>query len=160
MKYSLERINEVAATMKIECDFPPNIADIDKVIPGVYRNAIVRHIFFTYGDTIYNPSGAVIPVWLLAHEAVHSLQQIELPVAEWWKLYLKDTKFRFEQELEAHQVEYAVYLRQGFSRAFRRRYLVQISERLAGPLYGRITNKKIVKAMIVEGEADVLDNAV
>jgi len=54
------------------------------VIPGVKRNAM-SGIYFCYGDKIYNPSGKIIAVQLIAHECVHALQTVEAGGPEkWW----------------------------------------------------------------------------
>src|ERR1700675_4964101 len=122
-----------AVKMKIVKAAPPNATNIERVFPGVTSG--IRPIFFCYGDTIYNPAGVTIPLELLAHEAVHSRQQEVQGVRVWWDLYLASTHFRFNQELEAHRVEYEQY-RLLNNRPFSRRYLVGAAERLAGPLYG------------------------
>lgn len=57
--------------MRIEKSRPPNFDAIAAVLPG----ALGKNVIFCYGDTIYNPGGQVIPLQLLAHEAVHSIQQ-------------------------------------------------------------------------------------
>src|SRR3990167_2140295 len=58
-------------------------------------------IVFTYGNKIYIPSGKSLSDDLLVHEAIHTKQQNGKP-DEWWDKYIVDTKFRFDQELEAY----------------------------------------------------------
>jgi hypothetical protein len=135
--------------MSIKIADPPNIAEIAKVFP-IVRERWSKGIYFCYGDTIYNPSGRVIPMELIAHECVHSLQQRDAGVEKWWTNYIVSPQYRFRQELEAHRVEYASIVDQGHSRALRRRYLAGISERLAGPLYGNMVRKAEAKRLITE----------
>lgn len=135
--------------MSIVIGDPPNIADIAEVFPMV-RERRTKGIFFCYGDTIYNPSGRVIPIELIAHECIHSLQQADWGVQFWWARYLTDKQYRFDQELEAHRVEYASFVEQGNNRVFRRRYLAGVAERLAGPLYGNMCKKREAMRLITE----------
>lgn len=135
--------------MKIVKAAPPNAKAIERVFPGVTSG--IRPVFFCYGDTIYNPAGVTIPLELLAHEAVHSLQQEVQGVQVWWDLYLASTHFRFNQELEAHRVEYEQY-RAFNNRAFSRRYVSSIAERLSGPLYGGLGSKATAKRLILANQ--------
>lgn len=117
--------------MKIVQGFPPNIEVLrEKFNPG--PNAI-----FTYGDTVYNPSGGVLSPELRAHEAVHIKQQ-EGGAEAWWDRYLVDVEFRLEQELAAHRVEYQTYCKSVKDRNKRSRFLNIIAVRLASPMYGGI----------------------
>lgn len=90
--------------MKIAIGFPPNIQTIRAVLP------IPPHSLFTYGDTIYNPSGRTIPDDQVHHEEVHQRQQGSDPEA-WWSKYLMDPKFRLSQEVEAYGNQYAFALK-------------------------------------------------
>ena len=105
----------------------------EKFNPG--PNAI-----FTYGDTVYNPSGGVLTPELRAHEAVHIKQQEEVGAAAWWDRYLIDVEFRLAQELEAHRVEYQTYCKTMKDRNKRSKFLNIIAVRLASPMYGGIIN--------------------
>ena len=148
---SLEKVK-----MTIEKRPPPNAAEIEKVFPGVCSGA--RPIYFCYGDIIYNPSGTIIPPSLIAHEMVHSLQQEALGRDLWWNEYLWAPTFRYGQELEAHRVEYEHY-RSTNNRAFSRRYLVSVAERLAGPLYGGLVRKREALAAIKQEDIYELDTS-
>lgn len=132
--------------LQIKVEYPPNIDAIDKVFRGVKRDCTRRQIIFTYGLVIYNPSAQPIGLELLAHEAVHTRQQ-KNPGA-WWDRYLKDKQFRFDQELEAHCVEFEQRALMEPGRHARRRYLAMTAERLAGPLYGNLMKKKAAQAII------------
>jgi hypothetical protein len=139
-----------ASRVTVVAELPPNIAEIEKVFPGVGKRARWHGIYFCYGNTIYNPRGLPIDVQLLAHEATHCAQQIAVGADEWWRKYLADPQFRFDQELEAHRVEFEAYRHYvNDSRPFRRRYLAAISERLSGPLYGRMVTKAEAKQAIL-----------
>lgn len=135
--------------MKIEKDLPPNIADIEKVFPGVTARSF-KGIFFAYGNVIYNPSGKVIPPELLAHEMVHSIQTENACGPErWWLAYLEDKNFRKSVEIEAHRVEYE-YVQLHSNRAFRHRAVKLIPARLAGPLYGNLMTTATARRLITE----------
>lgn len=146
---TLEEIREAADKMVIAKAPPPNAEAIEKVFPGVTSGE--QPIFFCYGRVIYNPSGADIPLQIIAHEAVHSLQQkvcgVNDPINAWWDDYLSSALFRYEQELEAHQAEYQ-FFRTLNNRHFSRQYLTGIAERLAGPLYGNMTTRLKAKRLI------------
>jgi hypothetical protein len=60
--------------MKIVIAQPPNFEQVAAVFPEA-RN---KDAVFTYGDTVYNPSGAVLSVPLQAHEAVHVARQTDV----------------------------------------------------------------------------------
>lgn len=134
--------------MNIVIARPPNYDQIAAVFP------IERFpgAFFCYGDTIYNPSGSVIPPALLAHESVHSQRQTSLRIAgnpeRWWEFYLADPAFRLAEELPAHRAEWQHFCGQGYGRGERRRYLSQIAQRLSSPLYGSLVTKDKARSLI------------
>lgn len=116
--------------MKIVRGYPPNYSEIR----AAFKEAIRPGVIFAYGDTIFNPIGATLSPSLIAHEEVHSGQQGDDPEG-WWRRYIAESVFRFEQELAAHRAEYRVAIRDG-SRHVRRSTLKLIASRLASPLYG------------------------
>ena len=128
-------------------EYPPNIKQIKEAFPLKGRE------IFAWGGTIYSPSGVDIPVWLIEHEKVHFKQQKHIGGPEaWWERYLVDTQFRFEQELEAHQVEYRAYCRQTKDRNMHIRYLLVIARRLASPMYGSVVDARgAMKAIARKG---------
>lgn len=139
----LKRLKDVdGLEIKVEVKYPPNIDAIDKVLPGTKRNAIPRSIYFCYGHTIYNPSGRPIPIHLMAHEATHVCQQVYDGRDKWWDKYLADTKFRYQQELEAHLVEFEKYVLDNPNRHSRRAYVKIAAQRLSGPLYGKLITRR------------------
>ena len=114
--------------MKIVVDRPPNYDDIVKVFP----RAADKGVIFAYGDTVYCPSGPVFTPWLLAHEEVHSGQQGQA-VEAWWRAYLCDPTFRYEQELHAHAAELRAQATRNRNEWFRA--LHRTAHRLIADLY-------------------------
>ena len=125
-------------------DWPPNIDAIREVLP------VSRFNIFAYGGIIYNPGGDRLPPWLIGHEKVHFAQQGRFP-ARWWEKYLKEPKFRLEQEIEAHQEEYRVFCWFNRKRNRRRVHLKHMAKRLAAPMYGGIISadraRKLIKGV-------------
>jgi hypothetical protein len=133
--------------MRIVKSFPPNYAEIIKAIPGVKLNP---NIIFTYGETLYVPSGNDIPDHLMAHEMTHTLQQDKLGIDEWWAEYLVNPRFRLEQELQAYRAQYKVLLHK-HPRHVRKFVLLKISADLAGSMYGKIVDKDQARKLITGG---------
>ena len=125
---------------------PPNIDQIDVVFHVKQRHGI----YYTYGDTIYNPSGVEISPALKAHEGVHYDRQTNDPakIDAWWDKYLVDPEFRLAEELAAHQVEYKVYCGYVKDRNRQHRMLIGIAQRLAGPLYGNLLSATKARKLI------------
>lgn len=118
--------------MKIVNEFPPVYERICEVIGKPPVNAL-----YAYGDTIYNPSGAIIPEDVIAHEEIHEMQQGGDPV-DWWNKYLLDADFRLDQELEAYRHQYMFIKNQTKDREIRNRYLVHFARTLSGTMYGSL----------------------
>lgn len=131
--------------MDIRLEPPPNATEIEKVFPGVTNG--IKPILFCYGYTIYNPAKIVIPIQLIAHEAVHALQQDTYDKDEWWDDYLEYSSFRLHQETDAHRIEIQCFNEHN-NRHLRRSYRKDVARRLAGPLYGNlITVKKAMELL-------------
>jgi hypothetical protein len=132
--------------LKIVCAFPPNIDEIAAAIPAARTGDAI----FCYGGTIYNPSSGKITPALKAHEAVHSARQgnTDEEVRAWWRRYLADTQFRLDEELLAHQAEYAEFCRLERDKEKRFRFLVSVAKRLSGPLYGGLMSFDAAKNAI------------
>lgn len=125
--------------MKIVNAPPPNyIAISDKFKLGKLKGFTP---VFAYGDTIYNPTGNMIHEDIMVHEEVHSRQQLEIGVEEWWNLYLESDSFRLEQEVEAYSAQYQ-YICQHGNREMRRKELDRLAGDLSSALYGAIVKKK------------------
>jgi len=157
--------------MKIIVGQPPNYEEIVKAIPSVKKFSVI----YAWGDRMYAPTTKTVPKHLIAHESVHMARQRAFVIAlyetqwesiteasreegidAWWNCYLNDMKFRFDEELPAHQGEYLWFLQNGAHRPERRRALSEISRRLAGPLYGRLITKGAARELmeIVHGWRD------
>ncbi len=93
-----------------------------------------------YGNTIHNPSGGMLPYAKIAHERTHRDQQGD-DIDGWWELYLEDSDFRLQQELEAHIVEYRVFCLRQRNSKLRQAYLEDIGERLSSGTYGSMIPK-------------------
>lgn len=123
--------------MKILKENPPNYEEICKVFDVVESKSIV----FTYGDTIYNPSGGEVSNNLYAHEKVHMKQQGDDP-AGWWNKYLVDKKFRLTQEVEAYRKQWKYFVNHNHHIEAQKQLLNKIANDLASPIYGNIIDLK------------------
>ena len=90
--------------MAVIKSYPPNYRDILLALPDVAKN---EKAVFCYGDDLYNPSGGEIEADLLLHEQIHSAQQKAIGVENWWRKFLTDPYFRFDQELSAFSAQLA-----------------------------------------------------
>jgi len=117
--------------MNIVKDYPPNINEIKK------KFELRENVVFTYGDILYNPSGAEIPPELERHEETHARQQGNNPRA-WWDKYLVDSKFRLQQEVEAYRSQYLALKNITKDRNFIFKYAVELAKDLSSSLYGNI----------------------
>jgi hypothetical protein len=125
--------------MKIINSLPPNYEEICSILPAVRDNP---RIVFTYGDTIYMPSGEKeLAPELMKHEETHSEQQALTTPDNWWRQYLTDTKFRFHQELMAYQAQYKD-AKKRYSGKHSKFVLNIISKDLASPMYGKLLNTR------------------
>lgn len=125
--------------MKIVKDYPPNHAQIVDVLhpSGNY--------VFTYGDTIYSPTTEILPPDIMVHEQVHMQQQTkdegwfkrESP-RKWWDKYLLDGRFRFQEELEAYQMQWRFVQRSVKDREMAHKMLVQMARDLSSANYGNL----------------------
>ncbi len=118
--------------MKIVHAYPPNIDAIkEKLNPS-------PNTVFTYGDTIYVPSGGHVYKDLMAHEETHMRQQGDDPKG-WWDTYIASPDFRLSQEVEAYRNQY-----KEFSKAKNRNrlyiFLARIARDLSSSIYGGIVS--------------------
>lgn len=129
--------------------------------PPVWENVLalfkinVSTTLFTYGDTLYNPSGLYIPPDYMQHEEHHSGQQghNDEGAGKWWARYFQDPYFRVDQEAEAYGIQYAWWLINGpaslrNNREMRYRKLLELAQKLAGPMYGDVINLEGAKKLI------------
>lgn len=135
-----DKVNLVHATVEIVYgERPPNFDKIKAVFPLVEE---LPGVIYAYGDKIFVPSGKEIPPEILAHERIHCERQIKMGVETWWDQYLVDLKFRFDEELLAHKVEYS-FLRGLYPGAHRKKSILEhVATKLSHPLYGGMVSKK------------------
>jgi hypothetical protein len=130
--------------MKIVVGLPPNFDEIDRVF-----KVRGREVFYCYGPVIYNPTGVTIAPTLIVHEKVHCERQGSDP-EDWWRRYLADSRFRFDEELPAHRAEYRAVCQETTHKGARAHALWKIAARLSGPLYGGIIKYSDAKAQILK----------
>lgn len=118
--------------MQVIVGLPPNFEAIDRVF-----KVVGKPVFFCYGKNVFNPAGIVIPPTIMVHERVHSVRQGSDPEG-WWRRYLAEPRFRFDEELPAHRAEYKAVCAETAHEGKRQHALWQIAGRLSGPLYGRM----------------------
>ena len=109
-----------------------------------------KPVIFAWDCIIYNPSGRPVSNELGCHELVHCRQQNGEPEA-WWRRYIEDPKFRLEQEIPAHRVEYGEFCLHnpaGKLRNNRRAYLDDAAKRLSSALYGSLVTYARARALI------------
>jgi hypothetical protein len=140
---------EVFGEIKVSGEKPPVWNDVC-VAFGINPVA-----YFTYGDTIFNPSLLPYPPPdIIAHERLHMKQQMNmLPEEErtpenhnrgaalWWGKFLRDPAFRIDQESRAYGKQYAVICKATSSREMRFKYLQEMGGSLSGPLYNNCIGK-------------------
>lgn len=122
---------------------PPIYSEILAAFPAIARMKPI----FSWGSTIYNPHRIAIDDGLMAHEGVHAQQQDRDPEA-WWRAYIAAPKFRLQEELAAHAVEYRWRAANAANRHERRALLVSIAQRLSSPMYGSMISLRDAKAAI------------
>lgn len=131
---------------------PPNIDELKQHFP------IRPGVIITYGNTVYLPGAGKLHLSeaLREHEQVHIDQQRKAGgPAMWWRRYIDDPEFRYQQELEAHIVEYRWYIENEPERRRRRFHLRSIACRLSGPLYGLGRRREQVRTAIVKGAREL-----
>lgn len=120
-------------TQKIKYDKPPMFDELLEA--GFDVNA--PDVIFTYGEILYNPHNVHLDSALLAHEALHTKQQMETPggAAAWWRKWIHDPAFRAEQEAQAYGVQYRHACKIYKNREDRSKYLNAVVHAFAGGLY-------------------------
>lgn len=115
---------------KIINDYPPNYAELRK-----HFDVDGREIYYTYGDTIYNPRGRKIDDDFILHEEIHMKQQAAVGgPEEWWRRFIEDPMFRIEQEAEAYGKQVRYTRRHNAKNALKDH--ADFAHSLAGPIYG------------------------
>lgn len=118
----------------------------------------ITNIIFTYGDTIYKSplSNYGMPAHLLAHELTHVFQQTKMGKDKWWDKYLKDDKFRLEQETQAYQQQYKVA--KEIDALSGEMILRKLCEDLSGEMYGNIVNFTTAEDLIKGNQVYLVEN--
>lgn len=134
--------------MKIVKGFPPNFAAIEKAFHPA------KTFIFTYGDTIYFPmqgeGGRNLREDIIKHEEVHMNQQhgFFMTPEKWWKRYIEDEKFRFDQELEGYQAQWGFIARHA-NRKDKKILLDVIAKDLCSKNYGNLCTYDEAVAKII-----------
>jgi hypothetical protein len=123
-------------------DRPPNF----EVIQAAFPKAVEPGVMFAYDGNIYNPSGKIIPPALIAHEEVHLKRQIMHGADIWWDHYLRDSAFRYHEELLAHVAEFNMQ-KVTKDRNFGAALLMRTAMRLVAPLYNYQPPRTLQEAM-------------
>lgn len=150
----MSQVHPLFPPYKIIVARPPNFDAIVRVFPVA---ASTKGVTYAYDDAVYNPDGVKIPTSILEHEVVHLQRQAGKPDV-WWERYLADKRFRFDEEVVAHQAEYraaiiGLVVGHGAARS-RRAHLEAIADRLSGPLYGHAVSFEKAKVLIRRGALD------
>jgi len=120
--------------MKIKLNRPLIWPLVRVFFPGAKWGQVV----VTWGDTVYTPGA--IGDDLKAHEAVHTIQQknSKLYGLYWWARYIFSPKFRIEQEIPAHQMQYEVICKVFKDRNRRERVRRQLALFLSSKIYNNM----------------------
>lgn len=120
--------------MNIVAEYPPIY---DKIVEAVGKPP--ETAVYTYGDTIYNPTGNELDEFLIEHEKVHQLQQEAIggPV-NWWAEWLALPLFRLVHELGAYQAQYRAFAKKHKDRNDQARYARGLASDLCGAMYGHV----------------------
>lgn len=113
--------------------FPPNIEEIRKELTPPPNTV------FTFGEVIYAPGiDFKLPDDLIVHEETHQKQQGNR-AQDWWRRYLKDINFRFEQELAAYRNQYRFFAKH-HNRNQTFNFAREIAMDLSSQMYGNIVD--------------------
>jgi len=155
--------------IEVVYDVPPIFDEIVKVFPGARNERVV----FSWGSRVYinSKEREPVPKPIIAHESIHGSRQTiitrsklrekgvndftaehaeewEWEVLAWWRRYMRDEKFRYDEELLAHQEEYRVACAEAISRRQRQFALKTIAKKLASPLYGSMVSPAKAKTLL------------
>lgn len=131
--------------MKIKHEYPPKHIWNTVVDAGMAPDP--ASVLFTYGDTLYVPSGQQVSDDFMAHEELHTKQQGDDPDA-WWSRYIEDEYFRVDQEAKAYGKQYTFLCKKHKDRNAQTRILINLARILAGPLYGNVLQNSAAMKMI------------
>lgn len=127
----------------IRTERPPNFEQILAAFPY----AANRGVIFAYGEDIYNPAGNTLPKAIVAHEYKHCARQFLFGADEWWKQYIADSEFRYNEELLGHVAEFKQRLHNIRDRNVRYKTLSETAIRLTARLYNYEPPRTMQQAM-------------
>lgn len=120
--------------MKISTDIPPIYETLHEKFGANWDDFIL----ITVGDTVYTKDIGIIRDDLIIHEKVHEVQQRKEGPAIWWKKWIDDPVFRFEQEKSAYQVQ-LIWLKKNIkNREDRAKYVHSMAKNLSSSFYGNL----------------------
>jgi hypothetical protein len=99
-------MSSYATNFRYSTEKPPMLEVCEKYFGASWD----RGTIFAYGDTIHAKNPSRITPDVEVHELVHLKQQKEIGKDLWWDMYLKDPKFRCNQELQAYKAQLAYAL--------------------------------------------------
>jgi hypothetical protein len=103
------------------------------------------NIIFTYGDLITSHTG-IMSEDLSHHEPHHTKQQEAFGGADkWWREYLNNETFRYNQELECYRKQYRWVKNNIKDRNLAFNLFINYAKSLSGKMYGNVVD--INKAM-------------
>lgn len=132
--------------MKIVAAPPPMFDEICACFPL----ARTMPVLFAWGTRIFNPCGVRVRPELYAHEAAHGRRQgAEEPAIEaWWRRYLADPGFRFEEEIVGHRAELRLLSARVRDPVQRGRVIDHVAGKLSSPLYGLGVTREDARARL------------
>jgi len=116
---------------KIVSGYPPVYSKIVASVGEPPATAI-----YTYGDTIYNPTGNELDDHLVEHEKVHIRQQLAMGANDWWDNWIAFPRFRVDMELDAYRVQFRSYAKVHKDRNLQAWYARSLASDASGPMYG------------------------
>lgn len=130
---------------RIVFGFPPNYRELKERFP------CGPETIFSWGDIIYRPNKKPISPHIVAHEGIHGQRQLDIGLEAWWRRYIDESAFRFEEELVAHRAEWRAFKASpaGANENAASRMLDTIAKRLSSPLYGTLISFERAKGMLV-----------
>ena len=131
--------------MEIINEYPPNYKSILNAFPSIKDE---KGALFCYGRAIYNPGGAEINECLMHHEATHSIRQDKIGPSKWWRRYIRDARFRLEEEIVAYRNQYQLYCKLVTSEDKRFNYLHDLAMTCSSPIYGNMISYEEGKILI------------
>ncbi len=139
-----EKQIEITGEIKISEEKPPIYKSVCKFLGYSDIQA-----FFTYGDTLYNPAKLPIPNDIIVHERVHMKRQSkgEMTPELWWGKWLRDEKFRINEESIAYGAQFRALKTIYKDRNQQNQILINLAKSLSGTLYGNTIGQ--VEAMLL-----------